>query len=336
MQQVIINPDINIAYSSFYIEGLKNVYGKKNVSFARKSQLEYFNNAGNSNFTFIVDTNFAEARHFKAAIDFYDSNSVSDVKSYNWCDVYGKINYNSEVTPAHEFPKIKCLASNFGIRCFGYFESLRYALTNYLKVKPVNKKKYFAGYFKQNKKTWLKRYPFTNAEKNYIFSVHTLWLNDVYNRLNETTNKFRADFMEICRQLPQIKFEGGFVPSCNGIDNYGKLHLKSYISHGRYLKKLQKSVVAFNTPAVWRCHGWKLSEYLYMGKAIISTPLINDLPAPLVHGESIHFVKDNVELKDAIIQINDNKEYRRKLETGAREYYDKYVSPEAAIRILIS
>jgi hypothetical protein len=71
-----------------------------------------------------------------------------------------------------------------------------------------------------------------------------------------------------------------------------------------------------------------------MGKAIISTPLSNDLPAPLIHGESIHIVQNQQELIDAINLLNRDSEYRNKLEYGAREYFKKYVSPDASIKLL--
>ena len=199
---------------------------------------------------------------------------------------------------------------------------------------PPKKKRFFAQYFKQKYKLWIKQYPLSIAEKGYVFSANTLWHNDEYNQLNETTNKIRANFMETCLLIFEINFEGGFVPSQLGNDNFKHLHLKKSLSQSTYINKVKKSVLVFNTPAVWNCHGWKLGEYLCMGKAIISTPLSNDLPAPLIHGDSIHIVNNQQELIEAIRLINQDEKYRMKLEKAARDYYEKYVSPEASIRLL--
>ena len=42
MKKIIINPNINLQYSAFYINGLQTVFGKKNVSFANKFNIEFF------------------------------------------------------------------------------------------------------------------------------------------------------------------------------------------------------------------------------------------------------------------------------------------------------
>jgi glycosyltransferase involved in cell wall biosynthesis len=92
----------------------------------------------------------------------------------------------------------------------------------------------------------------------------------------------------------------------------------------------------FNTPAVHGCHGWKLGEYLALGKAIISTDLSNLLPEPLVHGQDIHFSSPDVDdLRAAIELLKDDVPYRQRLERSARTYWERHLSPAAVMsRIL--
>ena len=72
-----------------------------------------------------------------------------------------------------------------------------------------------------------------------------------------------------------------------------------------------------------------------MGKCIISTELSNDLPYPLEHGVNIHFVENSeIAIKEAVEYIMSHPEYQRKLEQGTREYWEKYGSPEASIKLL--
>ena len=72
-----------------------------------------------------------------------------------------------------------------------------------------------------------------------------------------------------------------------------------------------------------------------LGKCIVSTKLSNDLPHPLEHGKNIHFVEDTQEsMREAIEYILVHPEYRHKLEQGAREYWEKYGTPEASLRLL--
>lgn len=73
-----------------------------------------------------------------------------------------------------------------------------------------------------------------------------------------------------------------------------------------------------------------------MGKAIISTPFANKLPAPLTHGENIYFVSGNAdEIRKSIIEINNDVALRNRLEQGALDYYNKYIEPKAAIRNIL-
>ena len=102
-----------------------------------------------------------------------------------------------------------------------------------------------------------------------------------------------------------------------------------------WLEKTKRSAVVFNTPAFWNCHGWKLGEYLALGKCIISTKLSNDLPYPLEHGKNIHYVEaSQSSIQEAIEYILAHPSYRRKLEQGAKTYWNQYGTPEAALRLL--
>ena len=332
MRKVIINPIINITYASYYIIGLQSVFGKANVSFAKSSQLKLFINQDKNISFLVIDSLPYET--IRISIDFSDSNTISDESAYEWADIYGKINTNWKITPKDKFPKIICLATNFGVRGFTCFEIVYFSIRNYFVERPKKIRQYFSKYYKQKNKLWIEKYHLTNSQNGYVFSVNTLWYSDEDNRLDETTNKTRADFMDTCLSMPEISFEGGFVPSKLGNENFKHLQVEKSLSQSEYIEKLGKSLFGFNTPAVWNCHGWKLGEYLCMGKAIISTPLSNDLPAPLIHGESIHIVNNQQELIEAIRIMNENEPYRMKLEKNARIYYKKYVSPEAAIRLL--
>lgn len=104
-----------------------------------------------------------------------------------------------------------------------------------------------------------------------------------------------------------------------------------------YLSKLKRSAVAFNTPAVHSCHGWKLGEFLALGKAIVSTPLTRALPAPLLHGEHIHFVDGSPDsIREAVCLICRDISYRQRLERSARAYYLQYLQPQHVIERILA
>jgi glycosyltransferase involved in cell wall biosynthesis len=102
-----------------------------------------------------------------------------------------------------------------------------------------------------------------------------------------------------------------------------------------YIEKTKLSAFVFNTPAVLNCHGWKLGEYLAMGKAIISTPLSNEVPGELKHGKNIHVIANNEEMGTAINLLLRDTTYRKSLEAGARKYYLNYADPAAVIKNIL-
>ncbi|WP_294319034.1 hypothetical protein [uncultured Chryseobacterium sp.] len=110
----------------------------------------------------------------------------------------------------------------------------------------------------------------------------------------------------------------------------GKIKLEQYI------KKEKELYIVFNGPSVEKCHGWKLAEYLSLGKAIISTRLHNDLPFPLIHGHHIHYVNDNYDsIKEGIKLVLENPKYVDKLQKGAIEYWDLYVNPTNIVKRIV-
>ena len=109
-----------------------------------------------------------------------------------------------------------------------------------------------------------------------------------------------------------------------------------YFPSEQYLLNTKKSAFVFNTPAAWACHGWKLGEYLAMGKAIISTPFVNEMPEKMVHGENILFVNNENEMRDAVNLLLSENDLRVRLEKSAKEYYQKWLKPDVVINRLIN
>ena len=150
------------------------------------------------------------------------------------------------------------------------------------------------------------------------------------------TNPFRAAFIKACKATTN-NFEGGLLAKSKHpeLKTYSDVITANYVLPNEYLNKVKKSAIVFNTPAVWGCLGWKLGEFLAMGKAIISTPLHNEMPYQLEHGKNIHFVNTESEIKVAVERIQNDLSYRRKLEMGAKAYFDAYLAPEVIIKRLI-
>jgi glycosyltransferase involved in cell wall biosynthesis len=323
---IIVDPLVNIYYASFYLKGLMEIYGTGSLVFDHASFKNL--NFQRSHFNFILKNT---DKNLKVSIDFDDPAEINKV-CYDWCDIYGKVNTRWSVTSKDNYIKIVALAPGFGIRLWNFNQTIIAAGTNFFRIpKQSDTRKYFGTYKRQLLiRSPYKDYTKISSSNDHLFHLSTLWYSNKENNNDELVNQSRANFILAAKSISDIEFEGGLY--------YDKKHdlNPKYMSSNKYIEKTKQSFLVFNTPAFWNCHGWKLGEYLALGKAIISTPLSNDLPAYLEHGKNIHFLSGNSieEIREAILKIHNDKGYKEKLEIGAHEYWEKYGTPRRTIELL--
>ena len=351
--KIIIDPRSNYAYGSYYAVGLLDLFGKENISYKLKP-FEDLDDLGND-MRFVMHDGLMQKRVFLHLNDSYRIIA----KDYAWCDIYGCVNANFSHCPRERYSKLVSMVPSFGIRVEDSLASVainairqlisifsivlnKAEYNKYIEKMEVNRIANLKHYFGRRYRTWKNRLPIAEynvdvpSEDGYIFFLSTLWYSNEENKNDETVNLRRAKFIRACKSLKGVVFEGGLLG--NKLSSNEKF-ADVMAAHGepfeKWIKKTKRSTVVFNTPAFWDCHGWKLGEYLALGKCIVSTKLSNDLPYPLEHGVNIHFVEDTEEsMREAIEYILAHPEYRYKLEKGAREYWEKYGTPEASLRLL--
>ena len=247
-----------------------------------------------------------------------------------------------------DYNKLIAIGPEFGVTLGSRLSTIMRCLKLFLKGRKYSNIS-FKNYLRDYLYTNIRRRPIeayeceTKVRHNYIFHASTLW----YNKFAATdTNMYRGKFLKACKRAG-INVEGGlFYVKGESVlrempdypkykEEYKDFIYESRLSMDDYIRKTKESVVVFNTPSVCECHGWKLAEYLCMGKAIISTPLTREIPAPLEHGKHVHFVNSVDEIYDAVVKINSDEHYRKQLEEGAREYYEKWIAPEVVILRLL-
>lgn len=339
--KVFIDPRSRVLFASYYIAGLYTVYGKRNVRFATSQ----FKDLDKDNEPFSFEHYFAFVvktgnNIHKVIIDYCDPPDISE-PAYHWCDTYAKINFNPEETETRFLDKLVNIPPAFGIRIWNLPQTAWYSLLNFMKCILTGfnfPKKYFKDYYHQYLRMPLSYYRPTpnkhnNATKPYVFMIATLW-NDV--ACIDETNLKRKTFVTACKAL-DLNFEGGFYVSGNHLQlkEFEEITFTKPYTLADYITKTKASTIVFNTPAVHLCHGWKLAEYLAMGKAIITTPLYNQLPQPLMHKQLAYHITSETKLTEAITELTTNTALRTTLEQNAIAYYESYVKPEAVIMNLI-
>ena len=337
--KIYIDPSSNIIYSSYYVKGLYEVFGKENVKFSAG----YFEGLDKKNEEYSYDAYMAfvilnEAKMHKVIVDFGDDSPVRK-NAYQWCDVYSKININPAMLNDDK-AKLLSITPGFGIKIWTVFEALYHSFSNLVKIKfspQISIKNYFKSYLSQLKQLKIEEFSegkWRNTQaKNDVFFISSLWPHP--NCLTGT-NVYRKMFIESCLKY-KVDFEGGFWVTDSNHPQFSEFRHLTFTGRyplRQYIEKTKKSIFVFNTPAVHNCHGWKLGQFLAINKAIISTPFPNSLPEDLVHGENIHFVHNENEMDAAVEKLLHDENYRQKLEEGARNYYLKYVSPVSVITLI--
>lgn len=336
--KIIIDPACNIRYSSFYIQGLLDVYGASKVSFSRKEFLGLPKEKKERTFDqYMAFTIINKSSKKSYIIDFRDTNDIN-FTAYSWCDFYAKINIDHHTMQSNDSNKLILIPPSFGIKIWNLPQTLFFGMMNYYKSKnqvpvrfPIFIKEYIAQYLRPRIADYNKK-----NTSNRIFFLATLWSHD--NCLSGT-NFYRKIFVEYCKELKNIEFEGGFyIPRQNSeiMDEYNNISFFRRYSSRTYLRKTQESMVVFNTPAVHNCHGWKLGEFLALGKAIISMPMSNYLTPPLLDKKDIYLIHNENEIPAAIDRLINDEELRRKMEYNARSYYEQHAAPSKVIRFICS
>ena len=332
--KVIIDPEDDILYMSFYLKGLQELYGHGRMEYRRQAFDDLPPEARFSHTVrFILRDGLSERRY---VIDTTDPCSVNETL-YQWCDVYGSVNANFAQTPPELHGKLVALCPSFAIRHTSYPRAAMQAIRETISTRG-NRHKQLGRWKRLLQRPTLEAYRPCPSRENYIFHLSTLWQSDQWNRNDEGVNLRRAEFIRACRELePTVVFEGGLVSSRTdtGAEQFSDCLSRRH--SGEACQRLtRESAIVFNTPAYWNCHGWKLGEYMAMGKAMLSTPLQNDLPAPLVNGEHYHLAEqsDKESLKENILQMMKDPQYRRHLATNLHQYWEQYGTPEASLRLM--
>lgn len=328
--KVYIDPACNILYSSFYIVGLRDLYGDKNIIFDSKpfKELHYHNE--NFLLAFVIDG-------IKYIIDSTDFNTINYPEFVEWADLYGKVNYNIDNIPPMYRNKIIPIGANFGIACYGNNREINiiWAIKHYLQCHTrleYNWKSYLCRYLTVYKR---KSQPHNfSSSDNYIFFISRFWEGQ------NTANNIRINFIRACKRLHKeqiIRFEGGMIPD-NEISSCPKdVIIKKEIPLKEYIIGIQKSALVFNTPAYHGCHGWKLPEYMSQGVAILSTHFNNELPIPLQHKINVYFSNpDEDSLYNSIKVLIQNKELRQRLQKNITQYWQSYACPTSCLKLFLT
>jgi hypothetical protein len=334
MTTIRVFPGFNAVYYGYYVQGLFARFPTKEIVFTTKG----FPKFGVNGLALVLEGTPSRKIYIHATDE-----SAALEGALEWCDVYGKVNLDPDTIPPEQAHKVMAIGPSFGIRVWNPAATLWYALKHYtLCVLQGNsntrKKSHFRNYYRQ----YRKRLPLSVYQPGVSSNSYVFFASLLRKYEHRHANEARALFIEACQTLDAIQLEGGFVRPPASYPVHDLDRFESLIFGERryplpeYLTRLKASAVAFSTPAVHRCLGWHLGEFLALGKAIISLPLTRKMPEPLVHGKHVHYVDGSIgSIREAVRLICQNREYRGELERNARIYYEKCLAPKRVIERIL-
>ena len=317
---VEVMPWFSPEYSSYYWPGLVEVFGEQHVRISADAfDLDARDLDWRDTFCFMVD-----GRRF-----WISSNDHAEVRPepLAWADVAGVVNMDAPHDGA--IP----LGPSFGVRSWEPMAALRLAARFVRAPKPRTTawRALPATLRRQSRRQPVSAYVASPPAPD---DAPIAYVGSWWGRHPEA-NLDRQAF--VVAAAATGRFVGGFVGSAGTtLPPEVAGHATAPVAHPDYLALVRRSLVVFNHPAVHGCLGWKLGEFLALGKAIITTPVDRLLPAPLEHGEHWHVVTDPAEIPDALGRLAADGAYRARLETGARRYWEEHLAPAAMVRRMLA
>lgn len=316
---LVIHADSSLAYYGFYLAGFESQFEGIHLKFSRN---DFPALLGPRDGLAVITP---EGHRIFIAAD--DHTTVNEV-ALAWSHAYGKVNVDRSANELAASPRIVPIGPSFGIRWGSNLHAIRYVLRATMHggrtfaSAPARIK---AALLHQRERLSLAAYEPSASEADYLFFAASFWAKHL------ETNPPRQALVLAARERPGIVFEGGLV----GDPDPTTAAPRSFTIE-EYLERTRRSMLVFNTPAVHRCLGWKLGEFLALGKAIVSLPISREMPEDLVHGEHVHLVDGSAEsVGEAIDRLHTDLRYRRTLEHNARQYFDRWLRPEVVIRRLV-
>lgn len=187
--KVYVDPRCIITYSSYYLYGLYEYFGKSNVRFSNKFfrdvDMSHYNHRNDALMLFVIIDELGSIN--KVAIDFRDGRDIL-LNAYYWSHVYAKINYNKEFTVVPE-PRTKLLSipPSFAVKIYNLPQTIFHTIRNSYLV--FGQKSLCGGKTMMSLKTFIANYIYLyfrrqkleqyeasckRSNQDYIFFISTL------------------------------------------------------------------------------------------------------------------------------------------------------------------
>jgi hypothetical protein len=171
--------------------------------------------------------------------------------------------------------------------------------------------------------------PDEEVEPSILFQSRVYKPEHVLPDSPEEVNEGRVAVVRALRKAFGKRFVGGLVPT-----DYARKYFPDALSdnptrQSQYITMSKRSLVGIYTRGLFHSLAFKLPEYLAASKCIVSEPLRNQLPVPLVEGRHYLVYRTIDECVEHCARLLDDYESARRLRQEAWTYYKEEVEPAA-------
>lgn len=146
-------------------------------------------------------------------------------------------------------------------------------------------------------------------------------------------NETRAGYIRILKRALGDRFRGGFSRSAYTLERYADLVIpEGQTCQENYLQTLRSFPICVATTGLHGSTGWKLAEYVAFGKAILSEPLLYDVPPPFDQERNYLAFTTPRECLGGAVRLIEDAHLRHELMRNNAAYYRSHLRPDVLVK----
>ena len=180
--------------------------------------------------------------------------------------------------------------------------------------------------------------PSQEERKFSVLFICRLWDPESLSEKNRADahaiNQSRIKIVRALRERLGSRFLGGIQKTSYAEKVATDLVIKDrkLTSRNNYLKLVKQSEVVISTSGLLGSIGWKFGEYVALGKAIISEPIINEVPGDFQRDKHYLQFRSSDECERLVEKLLKDKNLIRYLERNVEDYYWQYLEPKSLMK----
>lgn len=173
--------------------------------------------------------------------------------------------------------------------------------------------------------------PEEELERTVLFQTRVYEPEEIQPDNPAEINEGRVRLVRELKKAFGPKFRGGLVPTAYAKENYPDAVSEQPTRQAQYIAWGKRSLVGVYTRGLFHSLAFKLPEYLAASKCVVSEPLRNALPAPLVAGEHYLEFRTAEECVEQCSRLLEDANLAKELRRAAWDYYRREVKPAAHV-----